>query len=135
MDRATYDQLRNKIKAEYQANLDALNRVWEMAKSLPASNGAVKRDETPPPSDDVAVEPREIGAEKGFVMRAVTDVLPSMSGTFTWQDVLSELSRRHPSVQFNETSVRQAVKRLVELDTLKLAQQGQGRRPSLFRVK
>ena len=127
-----YEELKRKLKSLYEADLAAIERVEELdAKAT--SSGIV-----PPDTRKKAAKPETIeddGAGRGEILNSLRDSLKYLDKTFTWKDALEFLKSRNSSIDYKETSVRQAVTRLVEAGEVTVAIPGRGRRLSVYRRK
>ena len=142
MDNAHYNRLKAKAEQkyttakevaerEYAADIEALSRVSSLddedagpepqaksveATSFPVASNAVHVGENGRPQES-----------KGAVLTAVRSAVKVLPQQFTWMDVGEALGSN-----YKESSVRQAVKRMVELNEIVVATPGSGRSPSIY---
>ena len=154
MTREQYDHLRRQIKEQYTRDLKALDRVWEIVKSLPQPVVPVLQY---PPKPPVEREPRDYGTiveesggtesgpehdstesavPKAKVLNLVREAIGNSfaTGDFSSRDVVACIDAIHADEGIKRTSITSALNRLVELNELDLIEAGEGRRPSRFTV-
>ena len=122
------------LKRQLEADLAAVDRVVAAAKrynrDVPATvSDALEMRETPRKTD------ADDGAGRGEILSALRESLKHLDNTFTWKDALGFLKSRDPGIDYKDTSVRQAVTRLVEAGEVTVAILGRGRRLSVYKRK
>lgn len=157
MTKAEYERLKAEAKARYEADLHAIERVWNLARS--GKEGASKPTPTAPsipptsaPSNTLVSPPADQGgsngvstpsedtesrgakSKRGSVDRAVREVLEHYisDSDFTFSTVIAK-SKDHLNVVLNRSSVSGALKRLARENKLKVVREGVGRKPATYR--
>lgn len=78
-------------------------------------------------------EPKaSVAAIRGGTAKMAWTAIGSITGPFTWKDVLKKIQEDFPEANVQEGSVRQAVSRMVDLEHLKIVSSGKGRSPAQF---
>jgi hypothetical protein len=116
MHRKEYDRLRAKIEADYQRDLDALERIWAIAG---VASPQSKSDSTQP---------------KGEVMRVIREAVLSISGDVTVQVVEQHIAAAFPDLasRLKRPSVSSALQRLAADEELEIKELGRGKRPTVY---
>lgn len=141
METIDYDRLKQRLEAdfrateaEYQANMAALDRVLAAAKRLPGTDASGSNGSTETPKNTAKTDVDD-GLRRGEVLSALRSSLDKFPKKFTWKDALVFLQKQNPGTDYKDTSVRQAVMRLVDTGEMVIAEQGRGRRLSVYSRK
>ena len=142
MNTTEYMALRSQIKARYQDDLVALERVWRLANpdtNLPSSD--MPSEATPTAADKgrggfgigVAI-PEKPRLASGEVVSAVRQAIGSLK-VFDWKDARRAIIRSKPSVgaAIKRTSIVQVLQNMVDSSELVVHQKGAGRRATQYR--
>lgn len=153
MTRDEYDLLKKRIAEQYRQDLEALERIWKLAKGLDCGKPESHRAETPTttaiavasavvlPPPDQPQEPQEsqpqaaaVESQRFDVLRLVRDVLPLIEGSFSVHDVCRLIFHKQPEYAstLNRSSVTSALNRLVDVKEISLVLAGAGKRASVF---
>ena len=136
MNATEYESLKSQAKAEYERTLEAIERVWNLSRTLgrtskgkrQKSTRSVSRavDRVPSATEPPAVD-RDPPADTGKSLpEQVHEILPGLPDRFTIHDVLPQM----PGV--DRTSLSGALRRLSESGVVNLLQQGRGKRASVY---
>lgn len=109
--------LKQQLKAEYDADTQAVERVLQL---LQARNGKLEVPASQQPTTSKTVEQR---------VREAIAVLPAQ---FTLADVAAKMTEMLPNVEFNRATVGSIVFRMKEDTKLRLIQAGIGRRAAIY---
>jgi hypothetical protein len=124
MNRVAYEKLRCEIEERYRADLDALERVWQLSDDSGRSIAANSASSRPG---------RRLKGLKRAVENAIGDLLAERIETFTIDHVIERIRRRDPelgrvikSSPNKRASLSNALKRLVDGKKLGLHSTGTG---------
>lgn len=147
MDQYEYDTLKRRVeeklataKAEYEADIAALKRVWAMSQrstglleSPPAPRIRPLRVSSDEDSTQTksSIPPKKMA--KGEVSEAVEAVLPTDSRLFSWSDIAELLTQKYPGVSRNRSTIAQVLSKSEEAGQIEIVQAGSGRRPTIYR--
>lgn len=133
-----YVRLKAKIDADYRKNLEALERIWSMARGTPpaghATPGSATYSDTtekvPPPA---TMEPAALSENKAAqgLAKCVRDFVSTTSDSFTIVDVEKAVINHIPGVR--RVSISTALKRFERRGGVVIVEKGSGRRPSRYR--
>jgi hypothetical protein len=148
MTREEYDLLKQRIRETYRRDLEALERVWALARNVgPIIPGPSPNSPLAPPAQscqaphDVNFDQLPIigmgGTGSSFqasLPEVVRGVLLNLAERFTVHDVQRAIANDHPDLAgpSKRPSITSALNRLVETHEITLLQAGRGKRPSLF---
>jgi hypothetical protein len=129
LNRRDYERLRKQIEDRYRRDIEALDRVWEMA------NGAsgTQKEASEARASSSTQSPRVEG-----LTDAIRKALATITGTFTLRDIMAKVMEVDPvvgeAIQDKPASVSSALKRLEGDDEISVVRKGSGKRPSEYRV-
>jgi hypothetical protein len=143
MDAAEFNELKKKLKAEYEEKLRALEMVYGFAKTksprVSSAGRHVQQKQESVTSQDTETESSDIPASadieaRGAVLQATRNAVAAMGESqFTWRTLVKKMLELAPGRNYVEPSVRQAIGRLEELKEIEVATRGSGRNPSIYR--
>jgi CRP-like cAMP-binding protein len=129
LNQRDYERLRKQIEDRYRRDIEALERVWEMAAA--GSNGQKE------PTNGRAPSGTQNHRIEGLT-DAIRKVLITIDGTFTLRDIMARLSATDSiigeSIKDKPASVSSALKRLESEGEISVVRKGTGKRPSEYRV-
>lgn len=126
-----YEELKRKLRSLYEADLAAIERVAEL--DAKATGSGIVASETRKKAEKAEASESDDGAGRGEILSALRESLKHLDKTFTWKDALGFLKSRNSGVDYKDTSVRQAVTRLVESGEVIVSVPGRGRRLSVYK--
>ena len=121
MNERMYLRLKKQIEDEARRKLEALNTIWEMARTT------AKRSDRLPGNGMMA---------KGALIKAVRQALPAVRGNFTVKNIKEHLESDHPElVPLKRASLSSVLKRLEEAGEVQLVHRGKGKAATLYSVR
>jgi hypothetical protein len=130
MDRAEYQQLKQRAETEYRENVNAIERVWAMSQVAdPSTNGAA---DSPPRPRRPYTRRKKAGAGKGALIKAVRTAIDELEGKFTFRQVHEAILNRNRSLVVKRTTLKATMKRLADAGELVIVTQGIGRRATVY---
>jgi hypothetical protein len=140
MTQTEYDALKRTIEDAYRRDLQALQRVWELSKSLPpiltSQTATPSITQAAPTTDYSDALDEDDSTSRIDVIGMVKEVVRAhLSGEFTSTDVADKIEKLHPELgaTLKRSSITSAMNRLVVQELLELVEAGSGKRPSLYR--
>lgn len=144
MNESEYHRLRDRLRAEYESNLAALDRVFALSQALGVSIEsktqeaevvrAHREEIRPQQTNSISILRPTLDAPRGAVLKAVEDTVGDMADGFSWIDVFRRMKSQNFGGGLKSQSVRQAVTRLATIGKLEVIELGKGRAPTKFRV-
>jgi hypothetical protein len=154
--RSEYERLKAAAKARYDADLLAIERVWNLSSGnrvatpkthrvtpVPAPSTPDKPQERTQASPDIRNVVPEVATpvivdppkrKRGSVHEIVRQVIDQhLNGGVFSSTLVSAKVKEHFDPDINRSSVSGALDRLAELGVLKVVQEGIGRRPTSYR--
>lgn len=147
MEKREYELLKKRIQSEYDANMAALDRVWEIAKIAKTFEGpdvsdregvaGGQPDKSEENGDDWS-DWEEISEDNGLskqpasVKDAILEIGNNWDSGFTWKDIQSEIIAKYQGISTNRTTLIQALRKLQEDGKIKVSMKGSGTRPTLY---
>jgi hypothetical protein len=129
LNRRDYDRLKKQIEDRYRRDIEALERVWEMA-----NGGAGAQRESPEGRAATSTQHTRVEG----LTDAIRKVLATITGTFTIRDIMARVIEIDQAVgeaiQDKPASVSSALKRLESEGEISVVRKGSGKRPSEYRV-
>ena len=122
MDYAQYKKLKEDIEKEYQKNLEALDRIWNLSKKM-SSFDIGERTILSDPS---------IG---GNFTKAVRAVIEGLGAEFTVDEIVQGLKDVFGEKEFKRIQITNTLHRLCRKGEYHIVRKGKGRSPGLFGKK
>lgn len=130
MNERDYIRLKKQINERYQRDLEALERVWQMAQE---SNGLVSIS-----SSNRSYSSGDNVMRNEGLTEAIRSALRTFDDPFTVHIVINRVSELFPdlaeSVRQKPASVSSALKRLEKFREIEVIRVGSGKRPSEYRT-
>ncbi|MCE5301603.1 MAG: hypothetical protein LLF97_00680 [Planctomycetaceae bacterium] len=132
MDTKDYDQLRTKIEQRYHNDIDALDRVWQLAHPELPSRRAPSTEASTIPTN--MVKPRGGRAISKELSIAGDAAIKAMSSPFGWRELAAAIQQSNPDIAVKRSTLAQLLQRKQESKEIVVVVEGRGRRPAKYRV-
>ncbi len=127
MNRNDYESLKQQITEEYNKNMDALVRVYQMSKGIQAEEDACR-----PELRKASVNGKKRKHSQGNLEEKVKECLVLFVDDFTLKEVIAELENCHGIVAVS-SSVQQVVARLRRKGVIEMVKGRHGTQPAFYR--
>lgn len=121
--KALYKKKREELDAQEAAALQSLDVLEKLSPEL---------SPTIPSTTLVSTE----NGKSGTLIDAVKSILPDLIGPFDINNVISLLEQKYSDLpRLNPTSISGILRELYEADVIERLEKGQGKRPSIYKLK
>ncbi|MGF1472139.1 MAG: hypothetical protein ACFB50_10415 [Rubrobacteraceae bacterium] len=145
MDKQTYMELKRKIRARAEKELEALDIVWTLINKSDEEHNEerlfsefrdshISRSSAVSSSREPSPEKADGHSRRIRITEEVREALSKIRGEFTKQDVLDLIAEKHPNTEVHGGSVSNALARMVKREEgVEVVEEGYGSAPNIYR--
>jgi hypothetical protein len=124
MNKREYQQLRDKLRQEYEQRLSALDMVWQMVSGKPAAPSGVASIPGSPAPWIHSLSKRDV----------VRQAAKSISTDFTMHRVRQAIIELHPTIspEINDNALSAILSKLAEMEEIKVVRAKVGKSPAVY---